>query len=170
MEDRGTAVPGAESQDLVTVADNLSREILGIPRIANAKSTPRIVIEPVANHTRVAVDGAAFLARVRILLNQRAMSRARFLDRAMLAALERDQTPPKPVRPAAADPSIVEFRGADYFLSGAFDPLGPKTGSGASAAVVCSFRLRDAHTNALVWQGSYEMGEDDLASLLALAL
>jgi penicillin-binding protein activator len=155
--DRGAVpVPGVESQDLVNVTDNMARGILGIPRIANAKSTPRIVLEPVANNTGVAIDKDVFLARVRILLNQKAMNRVRFLDEAMMANLERDRQ--------------VDFRGTDYFLTGQFDALAPKVSADAGRLVLCSFRLRDAHTNGIVWKGSYEMGEESLAALVALML
>ena len=156
--------PGVESQDIVTVADKMARNILGVPRIANAKSTPRVVLEPVANDTGVAIDRDVFLARIRILLNQKAMNRVRFLDRAMLANLERGQ----PSRPAA-DPNLVAFRGADYFLSGQFEPLIPTAAAGTGGSVLYRFRLRDAHTGEIVWEGSYEIGDDNLAALVAFA-
>jgi len=89
------------------------------------------------------------------------MNRVRFLDRAMMANLERGQ-PPKP----AADPNLVAFRGADYFLSGQFEPLTP---AGAAGSVLCRFRLRDAHTGEIVWEGGYEIGDDNLAALVAFA-
>jgi hypothetical protein len=159
--DTAISSPGIEAQDIVTVADKMARNILGVARIANAKATPRIVLEPVANRTNIAIDRDVFLARIRILLNQKAMNRVRFLDQAMMANLERGQ-PPKP----AADPDLVAFRGADYFLSGQFEPLTP---AGTGGSVLYHFRLRDAHTGEVVWEGSYEIGDDNLASPVAFA-
>ena len=40
---------GVESQDLVMVADKMARTILSIPQIANAKTPPTIVLNPVDN-------------------------------------------------------------------------------------------------------------------------
>ena len=147
--------PGLESQYLVTLADSLAGSITDLPRIANAKSTPRVVMDPVANHTPIDIDRDLFLARVRILLNQRAMNRVRFLDRGMLAELEREGRP--------------DFRGADYVLAGRFDPAGD--GAAASrGSVVCGFRLSDARTGSIVWEGSYLMSGDNMASLLSEVL
>ncbi len=89
------------------------------------------------------IDRDVFLTRIRILLNQKAMNKVRFLDGAMMANLEfRD-------RPA-------EFpRDRLFFLVSQFDPLASAKPGGL---VLCSFRLRDAHTNDIVWKGSYEMG------------
>src|ERR1019366_5528373 len=43
---------GMGSQDLVMVADKMSRSILSIPQIANAATPPTIVLNPVDNQTR----------------------------------------------------------------------------------------------------------------------
>ena len=164
-EGETAAGPAVESQDMVTVADRMARNILGISRIANAKSTPRIVLEPVANHTTVAIDPDHFLQRIRILLNQKSMNKVRFLDRAMLAKLERER-PPAPAPEAAP----VTFRGADYLLASQFDPLAPADAAGSAGTVLCSFRLQDAHTAAIIWEGSYEMEEANLTAQVAFAL
>ena len=145
--------PGLESQYLVTLADSLAGSITDIPRIANAKSTPRIVMNPVANNTRIDIDRGLFLARVRILLNQRAMNRVRFLDRGMLAELEREGRP--------------DFRGADYVLAGRFEPAPDGAAAAPRSSVVCGFRLSDARTGSIVWEGSYSMSGDNMASLLS---
>jgi hypothetical protein len=164
-EGEAAAGPAVESQDMVTVADRMARNILGIARIANAKSTPRIVLEPVANHTTVAINPDLFLQRIRILLNQKSMNRVRFLDRAMLAKLERERLPAP-----APDAAAVAFRGADYLLASQFDPLAPADATGAAGTVLCSFRLQDAHTAAIIWEGSYEMAEANLTAQVAFDL
>jgi penicillin-binding protein activator len=148
--------PSLESTYLATLADNLAGSIAALPRIANAKSTPRIVLDPVVNNTRVELDGGLFVRRVRVMLNQRAMNRVRFLDRDMLAAMQRD---------AQAD-----FRGADYVLAGRFDPFAGAAQVSPGGTVLCGFRLSDARTGSVVWEGSYSMSGDNMASLLATVL
>src|ERR1044071_4054839 len=59
---------GVESQDLVRVTDKMSRSILGIPQIANAQGTPRIVLDPVVNSTRFPINKDMFLTRIRVEL------------------------------------------------------------------------------------------------------
>src|SRR6267378_2831139 len=56
---------GVESQDLVAVADKMSRSILGLPQIANATSPPTIVLQPVDNQTRFPINKDIFLTRIR---------------------------------------------------------------------------------------------------------
>jgi hypothetical protein len=148
--------PGLESQYLVTLADSLAGSITDLPRIANAKSTPRIVMDPLANNTRIDIDRGLFLTRVRILLNQRAMNRVRFLDRGMLDQLEREGQP--------------EFRGVDYVLAGRFDPVAEGAAAAPRGFVVCGFRLSDSRTGSVVWEGSYSMSGDNMASLLSEVL
>lgn len=150
-------VPTLESTHLATLADNLAGSITALTRIANAKSTPRVVIDPVVNNTRVDLDGGLFVTRIRVMLNQRSMNRVRFLDRDMLAGMQQD---------ARAD-----FRGADYILAGRFDPFaGASAQASTAGTVVCGFRLSDARTGSVVWEGSYSMSGDNMASLLATVL
>ena len=52
-DERGfVAGAGIESQDIVTVADRMARDILATPEIANTKGAPRILLLPVKNETR----------------------------------------------------------------------------------------------------------------------
>src|SRR5881394_1633317 len=56
-DERGfVAGTGVESTDIVTATDKMAREILGIPEIANAKTPPYIVTDPVINNTRFPIN------------------------------------------------------------------------------------------------------------------
>ena len=167
-DERGfVAGTGIESQDLVAVTDKMARGVLGIPEIANAKSTPRVVLEPVVNDTRFPISKDIFLTRIRTQLNEKAMGRVRFLDREMMKTLERERDLKRNGQvTASADPSVVEFRGADYFLTGKLQGLTTKTAQGTSDYVLYSFRLTDARTSEIVWESSAEIkkqGREDAA-------
>src|ERR1044071_751932 len=82
---------GVESQDLVAVTDKMSRSILGIPQIVNAQGTPRVVLEPVKNETRFAINKDIFLSRIRAQLNSKAQGKVLFLARDRMQALERER-------------------------------------------------------------------------------
>ncbi len=82
---------GIESQDLVMVADKMSRSILGIPQIANAPTPPTIVLEPVDNQTRFPINKDIFLTRIRAQLNSKARGKVMFLARSQMAALEQER-------------------------------------------------------------------------------
>lgn len=163
-DERGfVAGTGVESQDLVAVTDKMARGVLGIPEIAGAKVTPRIVLDPVVNETRFPINKDIFLTRIRSQLNEKSMGKVRFLDREMMKTLERERDLKRSGQvTASADPSVVEFRGADYFLTGKLQGLTTKTSAGTSDYILYSFRLTDARTSEIVWESSSEIKKQGL--------
>lgn len=163
-DERGfVAGTGVESQDLVTVTDKMARSILGIPEIANAKGTPRIVLDPVVNETRFAINKDIFLTRIRTQLNSKAAGHVRFLARENMKALEheRDLKQHGSVT-ASSDPNVVEFKGADYFLTGKLQGMSTRTSQGVSDYILYSFQLIDARTSDIVWEDSAEIKKQGL--------
>lgn len=163
-DERGfVAGTGVESQDLVAVTDKMARGILSIPEIASAKITPRVVLEPVVNETRFPINKDILLTRIRSQLNEKAVGRVRFLDREMMKTLERERDLKMSGQvTASADPNVVEFRGADYFLTGKLQSLTTRTSQGVSDYVLYTFRLTDARTSEIVWESSAEIKKQGL--------
>lgn len=163
-DERGfVAGTGVESQDLVAVTDKMARGIVGIPEIAHASVTPRIVLEPVVNETRFPINKDLFLGRIRALLIEKSMGKARFLDREMMKTLERERTLKQTGQvTASADPNQVEFRGADYFLTGKLQGMTTKTSQGTGDYVLYTFRLTDARTSEIVWESFAEIKKQGL--------
>jgi PBP1b-binding outer membrane lipoprotein LpoB len=163
-DERGkVAGTGIESQDLVAVTDKMARGILAIPEIARASSAPRIVLDPVTNETRFAINKDIFLTRIRTALNSKAAGKVRFLDREMMATLEREQRlKQQGLVTATADPNVVEFRGADFFLTGKLQSITTRTAQGTSDYVLYAFRLTDARTTEIVWEDSAEIKKEGL--------
>jgi PBP1b-binding outer membrane lipoprotein LpoB len=163
-DERGfVAGTGVESQDLVAVTDKMARSILGIPQVANARTAPFVVIEPVSNETRFPINREIFLTRIRTQLNEHAAGRISFLDREMMKTLERERSLKQSGQvTASADPNAVEFRGADYFLTGKLQGISTKAAAGVSDYVLFSFRLTDARTSIIVWESSAEIKKQGL--------
>ena len=163
-DERGfVAGTGVESQDLVAVTDKMARSILGIPEIAQAQATPRVVLDPVVNETRFPINKDIFLTRIRTQLNEKAAGKVRFLDREMMRTLERERELKRTGQvTASANPNVVEFRGADYFLTGKLQGLTTKTSAGTSDYILYSFRLTDARTSEIVWESSAEIKKQGL--------
>lgn len=154
---------GIESQDLVSVTDKMARSILGIPEIARAQTAPYIVIDPVRNDTRFPINKDLFTDRIRVQLNSQAAGRVRFLARDRMQALERErQLKQSGQVTASADPNVVEFRGADYFLTGKLGGLTTRTSQGTSDYVLYSFQLINARTSEIVWEDSAEIKKQGL--------
>lgn len=163
-DERGfVAGTGVESQDLVAVTDKMARGVLGIPEITSAKVAPRIVLDPVVNETRFPINKDIFLTRIRSQLNEKSMGKVRFLDREMMKTLERERDLKRSGQvTASSDPNVVEFRGADYFLTGKLQGLTTKSSQGTSDYILYSFRLTDARTSEIVWESSSEIKKQGL--------
>jgi penicillin-binding protein activator len=154
---------GIESQDLVMVADKMSRSILGIPQIANAATPPTIVLEPVDNQSRFPINSSLFLTRIRAQLNSKALGKVQFLARNQMAALEKERNLKREgTVTASSDPGVQEFKGADYFLTGTLQGMSTRTSAGTSDYVLYDFRLIDARTSVIVWEDSAELKKQGL--------
>ena len=154
---------GIEAQDLVAVTDRMARSILGIPQIARAQTPPSVVLEPVVNNTRFPINKDIFLTRIRTQLNSKAAGQVSFLDREMMRTLQRERELKRTGQvTASADPNVVEFGGADYFLTGKLDGMTTRTSAGTSDYVLYSFQMIDARTSAIVWAGDHEIKRQGL--------
>jgi len=154
---------GIESQDLVSVAEKMSRSILGIPQIANAPTPPIIVLDPVENKTRFPINKDIFLTRIRTQLNSKSAGKVTFLARDRMAALEKERNLKREGAVTAnSDPAKQEFLGANYFLTGSLEGLSTRTKAGTSDYILYAFQLIDARTSAIVWEDSAEIKKQGL--------
>ena len=163
-DERGfVAGTGVESQDLVAVTDKMARGILGAPEIANATTRPYIVLDPVINETRFPINKDIFNDRILNQLMEHAAGKVRFLARDRMKALERERDLKRAGQvTASADPNAVEFRGADFLLTGKLQGMTTRTSAGTSDYVMYSFELINARTSEIVWRGSSEIKKQGL--------
>ncbi len=149
---------GVESTDLVRVSDKMARGILGCPQIANAPKAPWIVLEPILNDTRFPINKTVFLDRIRGQLIAKAQGKARFVAREQMAALERERQMKQSGQvTSSSDPNVIEYKGADYLLTGKFSGMSSSTGAGISDYILYSFQLVDARTSEILWEGQDEI-------------
>ncbi len=154
---------GVESQDLAAVTDKMARSIIGIPQIARAPVAPNVVLEPVVNNTRFPINKDIFLSRLRVLLNSKATGRVSFMDREMMKTLERERALKQSGQvTSSSNPNVVEFGGADFFLTGKLEGMSTRTSQGTSDYVLYTFRLVDARTSAIVWEDFAEIKKQGL--------
>jgi PBP1b-binding outer membrane lipoprotein LpoB len=154
---------GVESQDLVMVTDKMAKSILTIPQIVNAQGTPYVLLDPVVNATRFPINKEIFLDRIRAELNSKAHGKVMFLARERMAALEREKQMKQSGQvTASADPNLVEFKGADFLLTGKLSGLSTRTAAGTSDYILYSFHLIDVRTSVIVWEDSAEIKKQGL--------
>ena len=163
-DERGfVAGTGVESQDIVAVTDKMARSLLGIPEIANAQGIPRVVLEPVINDTRFPISKDIFLTRIRTELNRNARGKVIFLARERMDALEYERGLKQSGQVTSnSDPNVVEFKGADFFLTGKLQGLSTRTAQGTSDYVLYSFQLIDARTSDIIWEDAAEVKKQGL--------
>jgi PBP1b-binding outer membrane lipoprotein LpoB len=154
---------GVESQDLVAVTDKMAKSVLTTPQIQNAQGTPRVVLDPVINETRFPINKDIFLTRIRAELNTKARGKVIFLARERMATLERERQMKQSGQvTASADPNVVEFKGADFFLTGKLSGLTTRTSAGTSDYILYTFQLVDARTSDIIWEDSAEIKKQGL--------
>jgi PBP1b-binding outer membrane lipoprotein LpoB len=163
-DERGfVAGTGIESQDLVAVTDKMARGILALPQIANAQGMPCIVFDPIRNETRFPINKDLFLTRIRAQINEKAPGKILFLARDRMEALQRERTLKQAGQVTAnADPNAVEFKGADFFLTGVLSDLNTRTSAGISDYVHYDFQLIDARSSGIVWEMASEIKKQGL--------
>lgn len=163
-DERGfVAGTGIESQDIVAVTEKIARNVLGIPEIASAQGTPRVVLLPVVNETRFPINKEIFLTRIRALLNEKAAGKVRFLAREQMAALEQERALKQSGQvTTSSDPNVQEFKGADFFLTGKLQGSTTRSSQGTSDYVLYTFQLIEARTSDIVYEGFHEIKKQGL--------
>lgn len=158
---------GVESQDIVSVTDKMARSILENPAIQRAQGQPRVVLLPIENNSRFPVNKDLLLNRIRARLNSQTRGKVLFLARERMAALEKEQQLKQGGQvTSSSDPNVVEFQGADFFLTGRLDGSSTRSSRGVSDYVLYTFQLIDARTSGIVWEDMAEIkkqGLDDAA-------
>src|SRR5881227_3678849 len=154
---------GVESQDLVAVTDKMTRSILETPQIKGAQHPPVVVLDPVVNETRFPINKDMFLTRIRVLLNSKSFGKVQFLARDRMTALEKERDLKRSGQvTSSSDPNVVEFKGADFFLTGKLQSLTTRNSRGTSDYVLYSFQLVDARSSAIVWEDFAEIKKQGL--------
>ncbi|MGY8655180.1 MAG: penicillin-binding protein activator LpoB [Verrucomicrobiia bacterium] len=163
-DERGfVAGTGVESQDIAMVTDKMARSILSVPQIANATTPPMIILDPVNNNTRFAINKDIFLKRLRVMLNSKTRGKVSFLARERMAALENERALKQAGQvTSTGDPNAVEFKGANFILTGELQGHTTTTGAGVSDYIMYTFQLIDVRTSQIVWEDFAEMKKQGL--------
>ena len=91
------------------------------------------------------------------------MGKVLFLARDRMNTLERERELKQTGQvTSSSDPNVVEFKGADFFLTGKLQGLTTRTTAGRSDYVLYSFQLIDARTSDIIWEDSAEVKKQGL--------
>lgn len=154
------AAGSGEALALELVAARVVRAMVVLPEIAQARQTPRVLLEAADNAAGTSLGSGDLLDRLRPLLNTAAAGRARFLDRSMLRtlAIERDlKNGDEAAAPAAP---VMEIRGADLVLTVGVPPGEAAASRRSGGAVSCHLRLTEARTGITIWEERFRIRQD----------
>jgi len=151
---------GPETNDLLSCADELARDLLSLPEVAAATPYCRMALRQVENHSRFRFDTDIIADQLRHLLIEYSGNRIRFVERsrggdvaAFDPAVESERIMK---REGLVDSGSFKARaGVDFFLKGDIRSHTVATGGGVDDAVFFYFRLVDTETSEIVWEHSY---------------
>ncbi len=156
---------GPESQDVVAIADQMMRSILGAPAIANAEKPPTVALLKLQNNSRFPINSDIFLRKLRVTLNSKAAGRVSFLARERIEAIQREREA-KREGEVTNDPNRSQkaVAGADCCLTGTVDGLSKASAQGREDYLLYVFTLIDTESSLVVWEDQFETkraGQED---------
>lgn len=152
---------GTESQDIVSMSDQMMRDMLTIPELMNASPAPRIIIDSqyFRNESSEIIDKALITDRIRVHLSRAARGRMRFVGREFIEATEMERDLKDQGRVDVGTTGRTRATaGADYRLVGRIgtrDAVDPRTGMKERYSVY-TFELLDLEYGELIWSNLYE--------------
>lgn len=157
---------GAESQDIVSMADAMVRDLLQQPQIMNAATPPRIIVDSkyFRNESSEIIDKSLITDKIRTSLLRAAQGRMRFIGREYAEAveLERDLKDAGRVDVGTTGRTKAQA-GADYRLVGRIgtrDAIDTRTGV-TSRYSVYTFELLDMEYGELIWSNNFEFKKEN---------
>ncbi|MFT7624047.1 MAG: PBP1b-binding outer membrane lipoprotein LpoB [Myxococcota bacterium] len=147
----------AGSKDLRTVAQNMTRSIVGLYQIQKATKPPRIALLRVDNRSNQIMDTRLFTTKIRTQLIKNAQGRVIFVDRSDISAsaVVGERSAKRAGAVSANGSKMVS--GVDYFLTGEIGSIDKARGGRRSTYTRFSFRLTDAESSDIIWEDEYEM-------------
>jgi penicillin-binding protein activator len=146
---------GIDSQDVRTVAQEMSRDLLGSAAIASATQKPIIALLPTRNETRFRVDTDIITYQMRDSLIEFAGSKATFVARERMSDVTAERSAKRAGEVSSTGQKQVS--GADYFLTGTLKSISKSAGKGVSDYIYYSFQLIDAESSNIVWAKGYDV-------------
>jgi hypothetical protein len=162
---------GTESQDIVSMADQMTRDMLTIPALLNAKTPPRVIVDAkyFRNESSEIIDKSLITDRIRVGLNRAASGRIMFIGReyADMISEERELKDTGTVDVGTTGRTRAQA-GADYRLVGRIgtrDAVDTRTGMKSRFSQYV-FELVDLEYGTIVWSNLYEFKKENQDSVV----
>lgn len=157
---------GTESQDIVSMADAMMRDLLTVPQLMSNATPPRVIVDSkyFRNESSEIIDKSLITDRIRVGLNRAAMGKIMFIGReySEMVELERDLKDSGKVDVGTTGRTRAQA-GADYRLVGRIgtrDAIDTRTGT-TSRFSQYTFELIDLEYGSIVWSNLYEFKKEN---------
>jgi TolB-like protein len=145
---------GTDSGDVRTIAERISRSLIGI-NWPKAGEVPQIAVLPLDNQSRFRIDPVLIQNKLVKELVNKSAGRLSFLARDSEAAVLEERAKKRGGLYDAGN-TTEAMAGADYLLRGEMRSLTKSAGDVTSDYIVYSFKLVNAETGAILWMDDYE--------------
>jgi len=161
---------GIEGRDIVSMTDQMMRDLLSTPEISDRSPPPRIIVdaEYFVNDGVQAINKNTITDRLRVNLNRAARSRMVFVGRGYSHMVEHERELKRAGTTDVGTTGMTKAQlGADYRLGGritSLDSRSGKTGMTQRYSQI-TFEMIDLESGAIAWSGMYEFaraGADDV--------
>jgi len=155
---------GIESKDIISMTDQMVRDMLANPRLAACKEPPRIIIdsEYFINEGTVRINKNLITDRLRVELNRASQGRMIFIGRHYMPMIDKERTLKREGVVSLGTKEMTQATlGADYRLGGrmtTLDEINVETGM-IERYVQITFELVDLETGEIVWNGIYSFAK-----------
>jgi PBP1b-binding outer membrane lipoprotein LpoB len=152
---------GVESQDIVSMTDQMMRDMLAEQIFASTGKRPRVIIDSAyfVNESSQAINRNIITQRLMVNLNRAARDRMQFVNRQNTSMVEQERALKRSGTTDVGTTGLARAQlGADYRLSGkinSLDSRNTKTGM-VQRYTQISFEMTDLESGEIVWAGIYE--------------
>jgi hypothetical protein len=154
---------GIEGHDVVSMTDQMMRDILSTPVLAGRGIAPQVIVdgEFFVNDSSQRINKRLITDRLRVELNRAAQGRMTFIGREFSAMVAAERELKREGVVDVATTGLTQAQaGADFRLGGrisSLDSRDPRTGM-TQRYMQIVFEMVDLERGVLVWSGMYEFG------------
>lgn len=155
---------GVESQDLISMTDQMLRDMLAEPRLGNAAIPPNVIIdgEYFINESSSRLNKNTITDRLRVSLQRSAQGRMNFVGRHYAQMVETERRLKRQgVVDAGKNPKAAAPKGGDYRLGGRITSIDSRdTWTGmVSRFTQITFEMVDLETGEIIWSNLYDLSK-----------
>ena len=152
---------GIEAQDIISMADEMMRDMLTNPVLSARTKPPRVIIDDAyfRNEGSQPINKKLIVNRLRANLARAAQGRMRFVGREFADAVERERTLKREGVTDVGTTGLTKAQsGADYRLTGTIATLDSSSRKGLEQRYTqITFEMIDLESSELVWSNTYEI-------------